>query len=222
MDTTDRLLIAMENFQEFGMLARSARDELADNLRRYTPGARMQLVEGDCFRLLADAQAVPEPVGVYFYDGGHTWLAHYLALGVVEPLLADEALVLVDDASWPLVARATRSYITRHPGWTMLRDIRAEGDHDPRWANGLMVLKWQRPARSASRRTAWDVGVLRQAQLRVVGPVESLAWRSVHRFGWLVPVARRLVPARSRTVPRSPAAGANAPVQGSAGPGRTG
>ena len=48
---------------------------------------------------------VPEPVGVYFYDGGHTWLAHYLALGVAEPLLADEALVLVDDASWPLVAR---------------------------------------------------------------------------------------------------------------------
>ena len=40
------MLVAVENFQEFGMLAQSARDELADNLRRHTPGARLAAARG--------------------------------------------------------------------------------------------------------------------------------------------------------------------------------
>ena len=64
---------------------------------------------------------------------------------MVEPLLADEALVLVDDACWPMVAAATRRYTRPAPGWTVLRDIRAAEDHDERWANGLLVLRFRRP-----------------------------------------------------------------------------
>lgn len=205
LDAPGRRLYAVENFQEFGMLSDSARDELQANLRRHTSGASLRLLEGDCFRLLAHRDAIAEPVGVYFYDGAHTWLSHYLALGVVEPLLADEALVLVDDASWPVVQRATRAYVARHQGWEVLRDIRAEHDHDPRWANGLMVLRWARPAgKRSGRRMSWDVRVLRVVQTQVVGRWEALAWRALHRFRWLVPVARRLVPKRSRTVPERP------------------
>lgn len=203
LDSPRRRLFAVENFQEFGMLSESAKEELQANLRRHTTGATLELLEGDCFRLLARRDAIGEPVGVYFYDGAHTWLAHYLALGVIEPLLADEALVLVDDASWPVVGRATRAYLARHRGWQVLRDIRAERDHDHRWANGLMVIGFSRPAgaRSGRRGMSWDVRILRVVQTQLAGRWEALVWRALHRFQWLVPVARRLVPKRSHTVP---------------------
>jgi predicted O-methyltransferase YrrM len=200
LDAPDRSYVAVENFQEFGMLAAESRAELEKVLAEYGAGHRLTLHDGDCFRVLADPAAVPEPVGVYFYDGAHTGLAHYLALGVVEPLLADEALVLVDDASWPMVADATRRYLDRHPGWTVLRDIRAAADHDERWANGLLVLAYRRPA-DAPRRIPPDVRWRRQVQVRLRGPATSLVWRTLHRFPGLVPLAKRLVPKGSRTVP---------------------
>jgi predicted O-methyltransferase YrrM len=203
LDAPDRTYVAVENFQEFGMLAAESRAELERVLGTYGGDHRLTLHDGDCFAVLAEPGAVPEPVGVYFYDGAHTGLAHYLALGVVEPLLADEALVLVDDASWPMVAESTRRYLDRHPGWTVLRDIRAAADHDERWANGLLVLGYRRPP-GAARRMAPDVRWRRQVQVRLRGPLTSLVWRTLHHVPQLVPLAKRLVPKSSRTVPTGP------------------
>ncbi len=201
LDAPHRTYVTVESFREFGMLAEASRAELAANLDRYGRGRRVILREGDCFALLARPGAVPEPVGVYFYDGAHTGLAHFLALGVVEPLLADEALVLVDDSSYPMVASATRRYLDRHPGWTVLRDIPAERDHDPRWANGLLVLAWRRPPGSLHRMGP-DVRWRRLLQVHARGPATSVIWRALNRFPALVPLATRLVPKRSRAVRR--------------------
>jgi predicted O-methyltransferase YrrM len=201
LDAPDRPYVAVENFQEFGMLAAESRAELRSVLD--TASRPVTLHDGDCFAVLARREALPAPVGVYFYDGAHTGLAHYLALGVVEPLLADEAVVLVDDASWPMVAAATRRYTDRHPGWTVLRDIRAASDHDERWANGLLVLRYRRPP-GAARMMAGDVRWRRLVQVHARGPATSLVWRALHRFPGLVPLAKRVVPKSSRTVPADP------------------
>ncbi|HTY73691.1 MAG TPA: class I SAM-dependent methyltransferase [Actinomycetes bacterium] len=195
-----RRVVAVENFLEFGMLGTDAREELRANLERYAPeGSDFELLEGDCFEVLASPAAVGRPVGVYFYDGAHTGLAHWLALGVVEPLLADEALVLVDDASWPMVARATERYVRAHPDWSLLRTFEAAHDDDPRWANGLALLAYRRSGATAARLSP-DVQVRRVFQVRVRGPATSLVWRALHRFPGLVPLAKRLVPKRSRSV----------------------
>lgn len=200
IDAPDRSYVAVENFQEFGMLAAESRTGLEKVLAGAGGDKRLTLHDGDCFAVLAKRDSVPEPVGVYFYDGAHTGLAHYLALGVVEPLLADEAVVLVDDATWPMVAAATRKYTDTHPGWTILRDIRAATDHDERWANGLLILAYRRPA-GAPRRMATDVRWRRLAQVYARGPATSLVWKALHRFPGLVPLAKRVVPKGSRTVP---------------------
>jgi predicted O-methyltransferase YrrM len=208
LDAPDRTYLAVENYQEFGMHASSSRAELALNLTRHADRT-VVLHDADCFSLLTRPRAMPEPIGVYFYDGTHTGLTHYLALGVVEPLLADEALVLVDDASWPMVADATRRYIRRHPGWSVVRDIRAPREYDPVWANGLLVLAYRRPV-GAARRMARDVRWRRVMQTRLRGPARSLVLRALHHVPSLMPVAQRLVPKRPRTVRAEPLAGISA------------
>jgi predicted O-methyltransferase YrrM len=105
-----RRFYAIENFLEFNPDG-TARAELEANLARWVGPGRARVLEGDCFDLLRSGMGLEEPVGVYFYDGAHGRLPHYLALGVAERWLADRALVVIDDASWPIVGRATHRYV---------------------------------------------------------------------------------------------------------------
>jgi len=196
----ERLFVSVENFTEFGMVGRAARAELMSNLDHYAKGHdAFRLVDGDCFDVLARRGVVGRPVGVYFYDGAHTGMAHTLALGVVEPLLADEALVLVDDATWPMVRDATLGYVRRHRGWSLLTTIDAATDHDPRWGNGLMVLRYVRPP-GAQRVVPPDVRWRRVVQVYARTPATKVVWHTLDRVPQLVPVAKRLVPKSSRQV----------------------
>lgn len=202
-DAGDTTFYALENYLEFGMLGQEARDELTANLARWGVGADVRLVEADCFRAMVRPDLVDRPVGVYFYDGAHTLLNHWLALGVVEPLLADEALVLVDDATWKVVQRAHSWFLRSRPGWEVVRRWDAAVTDDPRWANGLHVLVYRRPA-GTPREMTRSVRVLRRVQLHVFAPLERLQWnvlqRTAYRHPKLLQFIKRLVPKRSRSV----------------------
>ena len=200
LDGSDRTVVAVENFTEFGMGGAQARQELFDNLAALPSVApHFRLVDGDCYRVLPDPRVVGEPVGVYFFDGAHTWLSHFLALGVAEHLLADEAVVLVDDATWPVVRRATMAYVRRHRGWDVVRAFDAESDHDPRWANGLLLLRYRR-RRGDARRIHPDVRALLALQRYVVGPAYTVAWKVAPRSRVLARLGNRFCSMRSHRV----------------------
>ncbi len=190
----------IESFREFFMDSPGAREELMANLARFTDAGRVRVVDGDAFEVLRRPGAVAEPVGVYFYDGAHERLAHYLALGVAEQHLADEALVVVDDAGWPLVADATRRYLRRHRGYTLLFDLPADHEDDPRWHNGVWVLRYRRPA-GTPRGLTWDVRWRLLVHLRVVTPTMRWAWRFFPRHPRLARIATTIVSQRSKNVP---------------------
>lgn len=189
---------AMENFLEFGMAGQEARAELEDNLRTYGGSADIALLEGDCFTLMAQPGVVDAPVGVYFYDGEHTLLSHYLALAAVEPLLADEALVLVDDATWPVVQRAHRIFLRRHPGWSIAATWDAAHADDPRWSNGLHALVFRREGRR-TRMSRVDEG-LRVYQTRIQDRLNHAAWAVADRFPGTTKRVAGLVMGRSRAI----------------------
>ncbi|MBO1766593.1 class I SAM-dependent methyltransferase [Allobranchiibius sp. GilTou38] len=189
----------MENFLEFGMAGQEARAELEDNLERYAGDAAVHLLEGDCFRLMAQLGTVTKPVGVYFYDGEHTLLAHYLALAVAEPLLADEALVLVDDASWPVVQRAHRLFLRRHPGWTIAATWDAAHADDPRWSNGLHALVFKRTANAAHGLSRSDEA-LRVYQTQVQDKLNTGLWKAAGVFPGPLKAVAKVVLGRSRAI----------------------
>lgn len=196
---TESTFVAIENFREFGMDGQEARAELLTNIDTHAENARLSLHDGDAFALIGRAGILDRPVGVYFYDGEHTLLAHYLALAVVEPVLADEALVLVDDASWPLVQRAHRLYLERHPGWSVAARWDATRADDPRWANGLHALVYRRPPGSSRRLSSVDRALLRY-QVSVQSRVNKAAWSVARRAPGPVTAAARAVLGRSRAI----------------------
>lgn len=196
-DNSDTIFYAMENFLEFGMSGQEARAELMENLRTYGAHADVRLLEGDNFRLMAEPNIVDQPIGVYFYDGEHTLLAHYLALAAVEPLLADEALILVDDATWPVVQRAHAKYLAKNPEWKLVAEWDALTEHDERWANGLHALTFHRREPSVlSGRDEW----LRKFEVTIQSRLNRIAWKLSERFPRLVTFGAKLVMSRSRAI----------------------
>jgi predicted O-methyltransferase YrrM len=197
-----RRFYAIENFLEFNPDG-TARAELEANLARWAGSGRARVLEGDCFDLLRRGQGPQEPVGVYFYDGAHGRLPHYLALGVAEPWLADRALVVIDDASWPIVARGTDRYVAAHPGYRLLFDLAADHEEDPRWWNGVRVYAFERsPARGQARRrvgldTAWRL----LAYDLLYRPAVRVAWKTLPRHPGLCAAVLKVVPLASRRVP---------------------
>jgi predicted O-methyltransferase YrrM len=173
---------AVESFRGFGVPKGATRTELIDNLSRWGVKTRLRLLEGDAFKLLRRAQLTAEPVGVYFYDADHRGLGHYLALGLAEPHLAEDALVIIDDTASRVVAKAIDRYVSRHPGYELLLELPA-GHKERVWWNGLRVYRFER----------------RRARARLARPRPDLGWRLVpysllHRpatfvFGRLMPQA---------------------------------
>jgi len=182
--------VAVENFREFGVSADEGEHRIRATLAEWDLTDRVRLHRGDAFRLVP-LGLLNRPVGVYFYDGVHSRLAQYLALGIVEPFLADEALVVIDDASWPQVERSTASYVRRHPGYQLLFDLAADRQYDPKWCNGMKVYAWRRPAgwRPPARADlAWRRGL----HLYAHEPALTFAWRVLPRFPRLSATLKRL------------------------------
>ena len=205
-----RRAVAVESFAEFGVDPAASRREVDATLRQFGVADRVDLQVGDAFVLLRPGLA-PHPVGAYFYDGAHSRVAQYLGLALAEPLLADEAVVVVDDFSWPQVRSSTLAYLRRHPGYRIVAEMPAEHDFDDRWCNGLVVLAWRRPA-DWQTPGGWEVAWRRWAHLAVLAPLRRAAYRVLPRYPRLMRLALGLYLHGGTSVP-DPVAGTAGPAQ---------
>ncbi len=122
-------------------LPAASREQLGANLARF--GAEdATILEGDAFELLQGGALAGRRVGVYYYDGAHAYEAQLDGLRLVEPHLADGALLVVDDADWEDVARATADYLAAQPRARLLLEIPGESRGHPQWWEGVRVLAW--------------------------------------------------------------------------------
>lgn len=117
-----------------GFLAKRA---LYQNIKRYEVGsAEIEFHPVSSRRLFAERR-VTGPVGVYFYDGDHSYESTFHGIVSAVPLLSERAVILVDDWNDPVIRMATDDAFSR----AELRELwRRElpGDHSERgWWNGL-------------------------------------------------------------------------------------
>ena len=123
-------------------LPAASRAALEENLRRFgAVGAT--ILEGDAFEVLEGGALGGRKVGVYYYDGPHDYESQLRALRAIEPWLAGEALVVVDDFDWEEVDRATRDYLAAQPKTRLLFEIPGANHGHPQWWAGVAVLGWR-------------------------------------------------------------------------------
>lgn len=143
-----RTVYACDNFSEF--TATNSLERLVANLRRYNFRERVQIFDAD-FRQVVNKEHMPVPIGLYFNDGAHDEESQYQGIKLAEPLLANEALVLVDD--WCLAADSgsyakagTERAAAESPNeWTFLYDLPARYNGDQGlWWNGVGVYSFRR------------------------------------------------------------------------------
>jgi hypothetical protein len=122
-------------------LPAASREGLEENLRRFgCEGAT--ILEGDAFELLEGGALGDRRVGVYYYDGPHGYEEQVRGMRAIEPWLADEALLVVDDHDWDQVSRAVRDYLAEQPRARLLFAIPGADTGHPQWWEGVAVLGW--------------------------------------------------------------------------------
>ncbi|MDZ4857499.1 MAG: class I SAM-dependent methyltransferase [Candidatus Hydrogenedentes bacterium] len=147
LNNPPRPVFACDNFSQFDD---NTAGQLRKNLALY--GLLESVVFRDCD--VADmftAERLPLPIGLYFYDGAHDYDSQYQAIARIEPFLAPEALVLVDD--WRFAedsqshAKAASEQAARDSGghWRVLYELPARFNGDrAMWWNGVGVLSYKR------------------------------------------------------------------------------
>jgi protein O-GlcNAc transferase len=120
----------------------ASREGLEESLRSFGCEGAV-ILEGDAFEVLEGGALGDRRVGVYYYDGPHDYESQVRGLRAIEPWLADEALLVVDDHDWEHVTRATRDYLAAEPRARLLLEIGGEPKGQPQWWEGVAVLGWK-------------------------------------------------------------------------------
>jgi hypothetical protein len=139
----DKACVGIDDFSGWG----GPRDTFMEYFRRFR-GPKHDFHEMDYrryFEKLHDG-----PIGVYFYDGDHSYENQWRGLELAEPFLADGALVFVDDTNRAEPRVATLDFAERsNRSYRLLLDRTTAGNMHPTFWNGLMVLSVHSKSKAA-------------------------------------------------------------------------
>jgi predicted O-methyltransferase YrrM len=133
---------AIDDFSQF----QGPKRDFQSNIQRYGLSESLRFIEGDCFEIFRTKFLGSQKIGVYFYDGNHSYYSQYHALKAIEPFLADNALLIIDDCSFPQVKAVNSIFYRFHPNIRLLFDIASEYNGEPRWWNGIQILTYRKDA----------------------------------------------------------------------------
>ena len=106
----DADFVAIDDFS----MQDASRKQLEGNVKQFGLDVPT-IVEGDAFQVIPSGALAGKSVGVYYYDAGHSYEQQLDGLRMIEPWLADRALLIVDDTDWEQVEQATRDYLEQQP-----------------------------------------------------------------------------------------------------------
>jgi hypothetical protein len=120
-------------------LPKASRAGLEDSLARF--GAdRATILEGDAFEVIEGGALGDRRVGVYYWDGPHDYDGQLRGMRAIEPWLATEALIVVDDYDWEAVAQAAHDYVSAEATAELLVEIGGEAADQVWWWDGVAVV----------------------------------------------------------------------------------
>ena len=126
-------------------LPHASREGLEQSLARFD-AEHATILEGDAFELIEGGALGDRRVGVYYWDGPHDYDSQLRGMRAVEPWLAPEALILVDDYDWEEVAQATSDYVAAEPKAELLVEIAGEAGGQVWWWDGVAAVARRAPS----------------------------------------------------------------------------
>jgi hypothetical protein len=139
-DNPNRLCIGCDIFRTWGRFTGPgflAKRALMRNIETHRPrGAEVRFFHMSS-RELFGQRLIPRPVGVYFYDGDHSYGGTFHGIVAGSAYLAERAIVLVDDWNDPVIRSATADALEQ-ANLACLWRASLPGEHGPiGWWNGL-------------------------------------------------------------------------------------
>jgi len=123
-------------------LPKTSRAGLEESLARF--GAEQAtILEGDAFDLIEGGALGDRRVGVYYWDGPHDYDGQLRGMRAIEPWLAAEALILIDDYDWEAVSEATHDFVADEDRAELLLEIAGEAGGQVWWWDGVAALAWR-------------------------------------------------------------------------------
>jgi hypothetical protein len=120
-------------------LPRASRAGLEESLARFG-ATEATILEGDAFELVEGGALGDRRVGIYYWDGPHDYDGQLRGMRAIEPWLAPEALIVIDDYDWEAVAQATDDYVSAEPTAELLVEIGGEAAGQVWWWDGVAVV----------------------------------------------------------------------------------
>jgi len=102
---------------------------------------RGEVVVGDALESISGL--VLPPVGLFYYDAAHDIRHTLLSLRAVRPLLAREALVILDDLDFPSVELAASVFVRENPSAELIMAIDGKQKDAQGWWFGTAVIAWR-------------------------------------------------------------------------------
>lgn len=130
----DKQAVCVDNFSQFG----GPREEFLERFRAAS-SSRHSFHEMDYEHYFASVHQ--GAIGVYIYDGEHSYRNQLRGLEIAEPFFVSGTIILVDDTNEEDPRKATLDFISRRPGeYVFLHDMKTSCNGHPTFWNGLMVV----------------------------------------------------------------------------------
>jgi protein O-GlcNAc transferase len=139
----DRLAYAVDNLTDRDPTCETAL-QLSQNLAAFGLEEQVFFCDQDFEAFFTDLRDLQpeEQIGVYFYNGPHDYRSQLLALLLVKPFLAEQALIVIGESNWEMGQQATLDFLAAHPQSKLVLDLSTPTIDHPSFGNGIQVLSW--------------------------------------------------------------------------------
>jgi hypothetical protein len=136
IDNSDKKCIGVDNFSEFG----GPKDSFLEKFSSYKCSEEHIFFEMDYKDYLQTKHK--DKLGVYLYDGEHSYENQYEGLKQAEPFFGDDCIIFVDDTNYPDPRNATYDFISKSENmYQILMDRTTCISSHPTFWNGLIIFK---------------------------------------------------------------------------------
>lgn len=125
--------------KDVGQLPANSVQTFIENVKKYRGNANVDIINGDLFS--ADVSAFSTDVQLFFYDGPHDAESTKRAVEHYYPVLADECIIVFDDANWKGVVEGAQAGLNSVGAKVTFEKMMLNSLESPQeWWNGLYIV----------------------------------------------------------------------------------